>query len=297
MGKVYTIEGNTSGGSTLVANGGGVAAKSYDSSYSRIAKIWRPMYKYGEAKKVVAMATKYIGYLEKKTNSNLESFTANAGYNNYTIFAKMYNDYTHINVQGQPWCDVFVDMMFILALGVNRAKELLGGFSAYTPTSSNLLKGASKKEVKDFDNAKAGDIIFFKNSERICHTGIIRKNDNIKADNTNHSQPDSVTSSYNQAKFKAEMRKYAGSNDDYVTLAATVTLSKTRNKSHAQVLFVQKYLKYLGYYNGVPDRVFGSKTENAVNKFQKEVLKYKKPDGEITAKGSMWREMLGIPRR
>lgn len=297
MGKVYTIEGNTSGGSTLVANGGCVASKSYDTGYHRIARIWRPMYKSGEAKKVVAMATKYIGYLEKKSNANLESFTANAGYNNYTIFAKLYNDYTHINVQGQPWCDVFVDMMFILALGVDRAKELLGGFSAYTPTSSDLLKGTCKKEVKDFNNAKPGDIIFFKDSVRICHTGIIRKSNDVKADNTNHVQPDSVSTNYNQAKFKAEMRKYAGSNDDYVTLAATVTLSKTRNTKHEQVLFVQKYLKHLGYYKGVPDRIFGRLTEEAVNRYQSDVLKYRKPDGEITSKGNMWRTMLGIPKK
>lgn len=43
-GKVYTIEGNTSGGSTVVANGGGVAKKSYSLSYSRIDGYGRPKY-------------------------------------------------------------------------------------------------------------------------------------------------------------------------------------------------------------------------------------------------------------
>lgn len=43
-GRVYTIEGNTSGGSTLVANGGGVASKSYPLTYNRIYGYCNPAY-------------------------------------------------------------------------------------------------------------------------------------------------------------------------------------------------------------------------------------------------------------
>lgn len=42
--KVYTIEGNTSGGNTVVSNGGGVAYKEYPLSYNRIAGYGRPKY-------------------------------------------------------------------------------------------------------------------------------------------------------------------------------------------------------------------------------------------------------------
>lgn len=42
--KVYTNEGNTSGASTVVANGGGVCEKSYSLNYSRIAGYGRPDY-------------------------------------------------------------------------------------------------------------------------------------------------------------------------------------------------------------------------------------------------------------
>ena len=41
-GKVYTIEGNTTGASGVVYNGGGVARKSYALNYSRIAGYGRP---------------------------------------------------------------------------------------------------------------------------------------------------------------------------------------------------------------------------------------------------------------
>ena len=43
--------------------------------------------------KVIEEAEKWVGYLEKASNSQLESKTANAGYNNYTIFAKWYKEY------------------------------------------------------------------------------------------------------------------------------------------------------------------------------------------------------------
>ena len=43
-GRVYTVEGNTSTASGVVANGGAVAAKSYSLSYVRIGGFLRPFY-------------------------------------------------------------------------------------------------------------------------------------------------------------------------------------------------------------------------------------------------------------
>ena len=40
--KVYTVEGNTSGASGVIANGGGVCKKSYALTYGRIAGYGRP---------------------------------------------------------------------------------------------------------------------------------------------------------------------------------------------------------------------------------------------------------------
>jgi hypothetical protein len=42
--KVHTVEGNTSGGSTMIPNGGGVAAKSYNPSYKLILGYGTPDY-------------------------------------------------------------------------------------------------------------------------------------------------------------------------------------------------------------------------------------------------------------
>ncbi len=50
-GRVYTVEGNTSGGSTLIANGGGVAKKSYPLSYAKILGYGHPDYEDSEIEK------------------------------------------------------------------------------------------------------------------------------------------------------------------------------------------------------------------------------------------------------
>ena len=54
-GRVYTVEGNTSGGSTVIANGGGVAQKSYALSYAGILGYGRPDYTKYEEKETVNM--------------------------------------------------------------------------------------------------------------------------------------------------------------------------------------------------------------------------------------------------
>lgn len=49
---VYTIEGNTSGGSTVITNGGAVCKKSYSRSYSRILGYWNIDYSLVESEEL-----------------------------------------------------------------------------------------------------------------------------------------------------------------------------------------------------------------------------------------------------
>lgn len=121
---------------------------------------------------VIYTAEKYVGYLEKESNKNLESMTANAGDENYTVFAKKYKELTGNDNQGNAWCDMFVDCCFAEAYGKENAGKLLGGFSAYTPTSAQNFK---KMKRWYSTSPKAGDVIFFRNNERINHTGIVYK--------------------------------------------------------------------------------------------------------------------------
>lgn len=292
MGKIYTIEGNTSGGSKLVANGGGVAKKSYDPNYSKIACIYMPLYRDEEALKVAQEALKYQGYLEKKSNAMLEDFKANAGYNNYTMFADHARKVTGSGVyaNGQPWCDSFVDDMMIRALGKNRAKELLMDWSAYTPASASYLKKAGAKEIKDFSKAQFGAIIFFKNSVRICHTGIVVTG--IESADGILTQP--ASTAYNRTQLIKDVCQILGVSDAKSAIAKTVTLSKKKNSKHALVLPLQKYFKALGIYKGTCDREYGTLMADAVREYQREIVRAsaKNCDGIITAKAATWKKLL-----
>lgn len=297
MSTIYTVEGNTSGGSTLVANGGGVAKKSYASNYARIAVIWRPKYNPGEALKVVAEAEKFIGYLEKKSNAHLEDFTKNAGSNNYNMFAPHAKKATgsSIYVNGYAWCDMFVDDVMIRALGVKRAKKLIYDWSAYTPTSSNYMSKAGATKITDFSKAKPGDIIFFKNtSGGICHVGLVVDKNLQKNSSSAANTPASTT--YTHKEFIADVCKILGVKTAKDALKKTVTLSVNKNSTHALVLPVQKYLKALECYTGIPDKQFGDLTEAAVMKYQKKVVKAtgSNVDGIITAKNATWKKLLGL---
>lgn len=73
--------------------------------------------------KVLTIAHQEIGYLEKRSNSQLDSKTANAGSSNYTKYARD----LYPSLQGQPWCDMFVDWCMVQAFGQVTARQLLGG--------------------------------------------------------------------------------------------------------------------------------------------------------------------------
>ena len=118
--------------------------------------------------KLINIAKQENGYLEKKSNKDLDSKTGNAGSNNYTKYARD----LYPTLQGQPWCDMFVDWCFVKAFGKVEARQLLcGGFSAYTPTSAQYYKEKNQWHT----SPEPGDQVFFKNSVRICHTGIVTK--------------------------------------------------------------------------------------------------------------------------
>lgn len=52
---------------------------------------------------------KYNGYLEKASNKQLESLTANPGHNNYTLFGKWYDEYFKTQgFNGAPWCHAYI---------------------------------------------------------------------------------------------------------------------------------------------------------------------------------------------
>lgn len=117
----------------------------------------------GAIRKLVAVAEAEIGYLEKRSNSNLDSKTANAGSANYT---KYWRDAAQ-NYQGSYWCAIFIDWCFRQAFGAEIAKKLL----KHSPFIS--CSAISKLFVKH-TNPQVGDIvIFYKSSKGFYHTGLV----------------------------------------------------------------------------------------------------------------------------
>ena len=76
------------------------------------------------------------------------------------------------------------------------------------------------------------------------------------------------------------------------TLSKTITVSRSKNSKHNVVLPIQKLLKQCGYYTGELDKSAGPRFDTAVRTYQARIVELNRPDGEITAKGRTWREML-----
>ena len=111
---------------------------------------------------LIKIAEAEIGYLEKKSNSQLDSKTANVGSANYT---KYWRD-VKPEYQGQPWCAAFVSWCFEKAFGLETAKKLLKHWPyTYCPTLGDLF-------VKNA-NPKVGDIVIFYRGGEFAHTGIV----------------------------------------------------------------------------------------------------------------------------
>lgn len=112
--------------------------------------------------KLIQIAKNEVGYLEKASNSQLDSKTGNAGSANYT---KYWRDIKP-SYQGQPWCAAFVSWCFMEAFGQEKAKKLLKHWPyVYCPTLGNLFTRNA--------NPKIGDIVIFYHNGTFTHTGIV----------------------------------------------------------------------------------------------------------------------------
>ena len=112
--------------------------------------------------KVIKIAEGEIGYLEKKSNKNLDDKTKNAGSNNYT---KYWRD-VYPTFQGQAWCACFVSFCLMKAFGKDMAAKLLKHWPfVYCPTLGSLFTKNA--------NPKVGDIVLFYRNGTFAHTGFV----------------------------------------------------------------------------------------------------------------------------
>lgn len=106
-------------------------------------------------------------YLEKKSNAYLDDFTKNAGYNNYTKFARDVNSWGQPGCQAQPWCAEFQFWKLVKILGITKALQIMGG-GFYNCQS---ITQWAKKKGTWHSTPKNGALIIFRDGS---HIGSVR---------------------------------------------------------------------------------------------------------------------------
>lgn len=256
--------------------------------------------------KVISIAENEVGYIEKQSNMNLDSKTANAGKMNFTKYARDLDNipgFYNGKKQGFAWCDCFFDWLFVKSYGVENAKRLLcqpdKSLGAGCQFSMQYYK--NKGQLKS--SPKIGDQIFFKNSSgEICHTGLVYAVDKyyVYTIEGNTSTVSGVVANGGgvcKKKYKLNYNKIAGYGrpkyDASQTIAkggtCTMELDILRKGSKGNsVKALQMLLNGNGCSCGLVDGDFGAGTHDAVVKFQK--AKKLGADGVVGAQ--TWNKLL-----
>lgn len=136
------------------------------------------------AAEFVNVAKGQIGYKESPANSNK------------TKYGQWYG------MNGQPWCDIFISW----CANQCNALSLIGGKFAYTPSHANWFKQHGQWLDRSA-KPQPGDIVFFHNSSRICHVGIVTARNGTTSVSTIEGNT-STSSNDNGGSVMARTRTY-----------------------------------------------------------------------------------------
>lgn len=106
-------------------------------------------------------------YLEKRTNAYLDDFQKNAGYNNYTKFARDVNSWGQPGCQAQPWCAEYQFWKLVNVLGITKALQIMGGGFYNCKSITNHAKSNGTWH----SSPKVGALVIFRNGS---HVGSVR---------------------------------------------------------------------------------------------------------------------------
>lgn len=113
------------------------------------------------------------GYLEKKSNAYLDDFKKNAGYNNYTKFARDVNNWGQPGCQKQPWCAEYQFWKLVNVLGITKALQIMGGGFYNCVSITNHAKTNGTWHSKP----KVGALVIFRNGS---HVGSVKSFDSSR---------------------------------------------------------------------------------------------------------------------
>ena len=197
------------------------------------------------AAKVIAVAVEQIGYKEKKSNSQLDDKTANAGSANYTKYARdfdqKYPKWYNGKKNGFAWCDMFVDWCFLTAFGYEKALALLcqpeRSAGAGCTYSLRYFKNKGQFHTKD---PQPGDQIFFGTSlDNSTHTGIVESVDKKQVHTIEGNTSDQVARR-NYSLTNSRILGYGRPAYDAVEAVAPVTPATPATPQATDVPFLVK---------------------------------------------------------
>ena len=240
--------------------------------------------------RLIAVAEAEVGYLEKRSNKDLDSKTGNAGSGNYTKYNRDLLAWTGEGYIAAQWCQAFVDWCFIQAFGKETAKKLIYVWTNYTPAGSDAFKSRGRYIKRGKGKPKCGDVIYFYSSAkgRIGHVGIVRKVEGSKVytieGNTSgastlitngggvREKSYSLSSTYIDGYGSVDWSAVAGSTVEAAPAVPEVQSTRTlkNGMSGDDVKALQEALILLGYDLGRwgADGDFGDCTEMAVRAYQ-----------------------------
>ena len=229
--------------------------------------------------KLLTVAADQVGYLEKRTAADLDSLTGNVGSANYTKYARDLDktDFFNGKKQGYAWCAVFVCWCFINAFGLETARKML-----YLPQKSyaagvDYLKNYFKAAGRLYTVPQVGDVVMF----GVQHTGLVVavNGSTVTTIEGNTSGASGVVAngggvcrkSYtlnSTMTFGRPDWALVGGEGETVKSVSLTVPQLSKGSKNASVEAVQAILNIRGYVCGTVDGDFGSKTDNAVKKYQ-----------------------------
>lgn len=257
-----------------------------------------------EQRKVVELAKKQVGYLEKKSNKYLDYKKKNAGFNNYTKYNRDMKKIRKAGTLTDFWCCNGVCWCFAYSLGIRRGKQVLCGcYTNYVPTMYEAFK--RKKRIRK--KPKFGDLVFFHNLSHIglvvgvtkSHVYTIEFNTTVSGFSPNgggvrkkkYVLGSSWIYCYGRPLYKKIVKKAVKKTVKKYKTTKKATAKKAVKKAYPTLRKGSKgkYVKLLQKKLGIKvDGVYGTQTEKAVKRYQKK--KGLKPDGIVGQQ--TWKSIL-----
>ena len=214
------------------------------------------------------------GYIEKSSNSNLDSETANKGTSNYTKYSRDINAVGLKGYQGQPWCATYQFWQEVQEFGVDQAlknwnmtKDTYVGYNCFS--TYNVFKAAGKTSK----TPKLGALVIFKSS----HMGrVIKISGSTFWTNEGNTSP----KAYDRNGGMVAVKSYSV-NDSNIKGFCIIDYAEEKPSTPRNYLMkgdkgsavktMQENLIYVGYSCGSAgaDGDFGQGTDSAVRAFQK----------------------------